>query len=318
MRKKIIFTTILIIGLWASQAFAQFDTSEQNSLTERINDLLEPYGRKVGFTFIDLKSGWELSYNGSLEFPAASVAKVPVMAATYHLAEIGQVNLSQRVLVTNQDKLGGSGILQWLRGSRYYSLKNLVQLMITQSDNTATRLVVNHLSMEAINAYLKKIGLTKTKINDPTMLVEPPRTKNNRTTPQEMAKLVIKIQSSDGFLPSSSKEMLYFMKTQRYHWGIWGGLPPGIYVANKTGNLDGILNDVGIVYTNSGNYAISVFTWGFKKQRDARKIVNELSKACFEEYTGIKVPVKAKKKVIAKKKQKKKSYYKKSRLRRKH
>jgi beta-lactamase class A len=262
---------------------------------------------KVGIVFIDLKGTREVRVKGDDLFPAASVAKVPVMAAAYHLFDSGKLDLGQKILFIEGDKLGGSGVLQWMKGGQEYTLWNLIRLMIVLSDNTATKLVVDNVGLPAINDYLNGIGLKNTVIVDPTMLKEPPASDINRTTPLDLARLMVKIQKAEGFYPKSRKEMIAFMRNQRYRWGIWRGVPPGTVVANKTGNLEGVLNDVGIIYTKKGNYVLSIFTWGFKKQRQARLLINEISRVTYEEYTGEKVEramkaVKAKKQKVIKRK----------------
>lgn len=283
------FLFFFLLCLLVGPAQADLSLSAQQNLPAKLHQLTASYESRVGVAFIDPKSGWIFSINGSSEFPAASVAKVPVMAAAYHLADSGLLNLERKVPFHNRDKLGGSGVLQWLRGGRTYTIRNLIRLMIVLSDNTATKLVVDTLGLKRINQYLTNIGLTETIINDPTMLVEPPALFNNRTTPNDMAKLIEKIYRSKGFSSAAAKEMLSFMRSQKYRWGLWRGVPPGTTIANKTGNLEGILNDVGIIYTKKGNYILAVFTQQFKKQREARLIINNISRITYEEYTGEKV-----------------------------
>lgn len=278
-KKFVFFLAVSILLTTVSSADLQSKLARLASTSE---------GR-VGIAFIDLNTGREMSINGSQEFPAASVIKVPIMAAAYHLSESGKINLKQKVLFRKSDKLGGAGVLQWARTPNYYTLWKLIRLMIVFSDNTATRLVVEHIGREKINSYLQSIGLARTAVVDPTMLKEPPSPCVNMTTPTDIAHLMAKIYKAEGFTPQSRKEMLAFMRNQRYRWGIWRGVPSGTVVADKTGNLDGILNDAGIIYTKKGNYILSVFTWGFKKQRRARLLINGISRTAYEEYTGEKV-----------------------------
>jgi len=263
-------------------------------LEQRLSRLTATQEKRVGVTFVDLNSGWSFAINGSREFPAASVAKVPVMAAAYHLSDSGLLDLDKKVLFRESDKLEGAGVLRWLKGGREYSRWNLMRLMITLSDNTATRLVVNTVSLSSIEAYIKSIGLKQTRIIDPTMLVEPPNPNNNLTSPNDMARQMSLIYNRRGFSKQSAKQMIAWMNYQRYRWGIWRGVPPGTYVANKTGQLENILNDAGIIYTKKGNYILSIFTCGYEKQRDARLLINEISRIAYEEYTGTKIVARAK------------------------
>ncbi|MDD5594602.1 MAG: class A beta-lactamase-related serine hydrolase [Candidatus Margulisbacteria bacterium] len=298
LKKLLAITAVLLLCRAVQAALPAVD----NSLFNRLEKLAAPHGQAVGLAFIDLKTGQELSINGSQEFPAASVAKVPVMAAAFHLSDLGQVDLQKKIRFRNEDKLGGSGVLQWLKGGTSYTIWNLVRMMIVLSDNTATRLVVNTLGLPTVNEYIKSLGLAETLIVDNTMLNEPPALNINKTSPLDLAHLLVKIYRAQGFTTQSKNEMLSFMRNQRYRWGIWRGVPPGTVVADKTGNVDGVLNDVGIVYTKQGNYVLSVFTNGFKKQREARIFINEVSRACYEEFTGETVsdPLPAKKKIVRK------------------
>ncbi|KAF0135073.1 MAG: beta-lactamase [Candidatus Saganbacteria bacterium] len=270
-------------------------------LEKKLEQLVDK--EKAGMVFIDLKSGCELSIGGSREFPAASVAKLPVMAAAYHLSQNGIINLNNKIQFREADRMEGSGVLRWMKAGRSYTIFNLIRLMIVLSDNSATKMLVDCIGAPVVNGYLAEAGITKTRITDHTMLVEPPSAEVNMTTPYEMAVLVRKIFKQDGFNKESARQMLSFMKSQKYRWGIWRGVPPGVIVADKTGNLEKILNDVGIVYTKNGCYILSIFTHGYAKQRDARIMINEISKVVYEEYTGEKV-IQKKKKIIRKYKKK--------------
>jgi beta-lactamase class A len=300
MRKRalIIIVALIVCG----RGFAA--TLEADSgLALRLTKLCASYEAKVGVAFIDLRSGDEFAINGRQQFMAASVAKVPVMAAAFHLSDLGRIDLQKKIIFREEDKLGGSGVLQWMRGGTAYTLWNLARMMIVLSDNTATRLLVNDLGLPAVNGYLKASGLQQTVIVDPTMLNEPPAGSINKTTPLDMAHLLAMISRSQGFSSQSKKEMISFMRNQRYRWGIWRGVPAGTVVADKTGNVDGVLNDAGIVYTKHGNFIISIFTSGFTKQHDARLFINQVSRAAYEEFTGEKVydPQPAKRKLARKK-----------------
>lgn len=287
---KIILSTILFCSLLANSLYAEFSVARLFQLSKKINPLVLPYGKKVGLCFIDLETNRELQINGYRKYPAASVAKMPVMATAFHLAESGKLNLDHTILFQEKDKLIGSGVLRWMKGGKKYSIRNLVRMMISLSDNTATKMVADKIGAANINSYIKKLGLQGTRIVDNTMLNEPSSEGVNLTTPQDMAYLCRMIQKTSYFNSKSTNQMLAFMKNQRYRWGICKGVPKGTEVANKTGNHNGVANDVGIVYTPYGNYVLSIFTYGFAK-KDARELINEISAAVYESYTTARSPL---------------------------
>lgn len=291
MRKIFLFVILLILGALSSQA-ALNPASEQR-IIERVNKLAAFHGKKIGVAILDVKSNWQFAVNGTMEFPAASVAKVPVMMTAYHLADLKEFDLDQKVVYKPSDKLGGAGVLQWMPPGKVFTIRHLMLYMIEVSDNTATKIVAETLGLDKIKAYLRQINITQTRVTDPTMLKERPAADVNLTTPLDMAHLMYRINNShQTFSPASAKEMLVYLKRQKYHWGIWRGVAPGTVVADKTGHVDGVLNDVGIVYTKSGAYILSVFTYGFTKKSQARIFINDISRAVFEEYTGTKLPTK--------------------------
>ncbi|MFH1576383.1 MAG: serine hydrolase, partial [Candidatus Margulisiibacteriota bacterium] len=234
-----------------------------------------------------LETNRELQVNGRWKFPAASVAKVPVMATAYHLAEVGALDLDKKIVFKETDKLPGSGVLRWMPADREYSIRNLIRLMIVLSDNTATKMVVDQLGCKTINNYLNdKLSLRTTRVIDDTMLNEPTSEAANLTSPADMAYLIAMIQRKKGFGPESSEQMLNYMKNQRYRWGLWRGVPRGVKIANKTGNLDGVLNDVGVIYSPAGTYILSIFTYGIEKNKKARELINQISSIVYQTYTN--------------------------------
>jgi beta-lactamase class A len=278
--KKLICASVLLAVL-CLPTLAEFNQQKLNILDQRIKDLVANYPEKVGVYVIDLGNGQEYGYNADKKFPTASVAKIAVMAAAYHLAESGKINLNSKIKFRSSDKLGGSGVLQWLSPGQAYTLWNLIRMMIVLSDNTATRMVANYIGLVQINDYCAMMQMTNTIILDPTMLNEFPQEPRNFTSPKDMAQLTARLKDAKYFSAQSSKEMLGFMKNQKYRWGIWRGVPKGTVVANKTGNLEGVLNDVGIIYTNKGNFVISVFTNGFGQKSNARKMINKITQHAY-------------------------------------
>jgi len=240
-------------------------------------------GYAIGISFRDLRTGYLISVNGNRTFPAASIIKLPVMTYLFYLSDHNLIDLSEHIGFSYADKLPGAGILQWLQPSRY-TLWNYCRMMISLSDNTATRLLVNRVGRKNVNRYCRKIGLYKTFLLNSNPLTEPPNRSANLTTPNDIAKLLARIEKGTGFKPSSRKDMLSFMMGQKYRFGIPFALPKGFRCANKTGNISNVLHDCAIVYAPRGKYVLCVFTKGFKRDKAARMVINKVSAAVAAYY----------------------------------
>ena len=288
-------------------AQAQITPDRLAIMKEKLACLIVPYHDRVGVAFIDLESSLEANINGHEQFPAASVAKVPVMVTAFHLADMGKLDLGKKVSLRAIDKQDGSGVLRWLRPGNTYTIQNLIRMMIVLSDNTATKMVVDNIGCARINGFVNTyLGLTETQVVDPTMLNEPTGEVVNLTSPCDMAQLVTMIEKKTNWHPDSCRQMLAYMKNQRYRWGLWRGVPPGIQIADKTGNLDNVYNDAGIIYSPTGRYALAIFTYKVK-HREVKQLFINIGTTVYEAYTGQKVvqpkpKVKVKKKVKHKKK----------------
>ena len=281
-----LFLSLFLILATTTASLGQLSKAKLYALDQSLRQELGAYGSKVGLCLIDLSTGTELRINAQKKFPAASVAKVPVMATAYHLAESGKLNFEEIIVIKPDDKQPGSGIISRTRSEQAYPVKNLVRLMITVSDNTAAKALVDKMGRAYINNYLLRLGLKSTQIADATMLKTSAQQNINLTSPEDMARLFCMLKSKKRFGPKSQAEMLTYMKRQRYRWGIPSGLPRGIRVANKTGTLNQIVNDVGLVYGSNGAYVLAIFTQGISSQTKAKRLIRNLSQKIYQHYTS--------------------------------
>src|SRR5262245_57241896 len=84
----------------------------------------------------------------------ASPIKLPIMVAVFGEVEAGRVKWTDQSVVRKEDKVSGSGILREFTDGLRLPLRDLVHLMIVVSDNTATNLVLDHVSAETVNRYM--------------------------------------------------------------------------------------------------------------------------------------------------------------------
>jgi beta-lactamase class A len=249
-----------------------------------INKQLERYampGGVVGMAIKDIQTGDSFSMNGGRSFNPASVIKIPVMIEAYNQMEQGRISFNTELTLEQHNKLPGAGSIQFFRNKSPFTVGRLIELMITDSDNTATAMLIEKLGMYRINATMKKVGMRKTVLRDWTMLNKLPG-RHNVTSPEDMLMVMEKMYQGRLISKSASEAMLATMKRQRHKWGIARFLPPTTVIANKTGSLDFVRNDVGIIWQNDKPYIVSIFAEHLPSNHGGSVMVGALSKAIFD------------------------------------
>lgn len=243
------------------------------SFDQKIRDEIKAFKGKVTLFAKNLDTGASYGIGEDERVRTASTIKVPIMAATFALVAEGKVKWSDELVLTKEKKVGGAGILPDFGDGLRLTLRDAVHLMIMLSDNTATNLVLDHITADAVNEKLEKFGckLTRSlrKINgggESKAFAEAwnkkPDGSSSRygigvSTPREMVELLEKIERGEIVSPETCKEMIAILKRQQYHDGI-ARSAKGIETATKPGALDALRSDIGIFYTKRGRIAMAI------------------------------------------------------------
>lgn len=215
-----------------------------------ILDKLKRVNGKIGFYYKNLITNEEISFNENEAFLVASVIKLPIMAVVFREAAKGNIDLSDMIAVKNSDKVPGCGALNQFTFEPTVDIRTLCRLMIVISDNTATNVLINHLSIEKVTKEFNEIGLKETEIKRLLFDREAAKLgKQNVFAPREIGNLLEQIYKRTFVNEDISREMEDILLEQQINHKIPGRLP-NIKIAHKTGEDDGITHDVGIVYTN--------------------------------------------------------------------
>jgi beta-lactamase class A len=172
------------------------------------------------------------------------------------------------VTLHDADKVPGSGILtDHFSDGATFSLRDAVRLMIVFSDNTATNLVLDKIGLRATADRMEAWGFPNTKIHAKSFRrdtsVFPERSKRfglGSTTAREMLGLVEKLYHGKLVSAAASKAMLEDLKKCEDKDKFPHLLPPKTVVAHKTGSLEDVRTDAGILYTPGGDVAVCVLT----------------------------------------------------------
>lgn len=216
---------------------------------EQILASLEAVPGKTGFYFKNLVTGETLSHHPELPLQTASVIKLAVLVEAFAQAEEGTLDFEETYTLRPEDKLPSCGALTYLHDGLQVTMRDLCTLMIILSDNTATNLLLKKLTMEAVNRRMEGLGLKATRVN--RLLFDSQAAAHgleNTSSAQDMGELLERMYLGRLVSPAASAEMLEILKKQRLNGKIpfWFG---GRYrIAHKTGEDDGITNDVGIVF----------------------------------------------------------------------
>ena len=220
---------------------------------------------EAGIVVEDLETGWTFIHNEDQPFPAASLVKIPIMVACFKAAQEGQLDLSEKHVLRREDRVGGSGILRRMRNGRSFTYSQLIDYMVTESDNIACNIMIDRLGFDYINQVFEELGLEKTRLNR-KMIDFTARDQGieNYTTAAEMTGLLDRIYHHRCFNAEISERCLAVLKRQKINDRLPRYLPKEVTVAHKTGLEKEVCHDAGIVFTPSGDYIITVLvhTWG--------------------------------------------------------
>ena len=241
--------------------------------------------------FKDLDQDLTFTINEDLMFSAASVIKIPIMCELYRQVEADQINKEQLLNVGDNIRVGGAGILHELHSGIELSYKDLVLMMITLSDNTATNLLIDELGMENINRYLASYGFNtrlKRKMMD---FAARKKGKENITSPREIGQLLEDIYKKQlkGISIENAIEIFDILSKQTIRDKMSFYIPEEKWnrVASKTGTLDKIEHDASIFALNDFNYILVIFSRDLPTNAYGNITIARVSQLIYKFYCDI-------------------------------
>lgn len=251
----------------------------------------------------NLATGESIALDANRPVQTASVIKLPLMLQAFEQVKSGKLKLSDPVVLTINNQVDGSGILNLMDPGLRLTLKDTITLMMTLSDNTATNMLIDVVSLKATNEMLSRMGLKGTyfykKVFKPAEGPMPPDQKQfglGKTTAEEMAKVMESIYRCDMRDRSLCVEMITIMRNQQYR----DMLPRYLQsndsseelspIADKIGALDDVRNDVALVYTKRGPIVISIFTYNnadksWTPENKAETLIGRMAKAIVDAWS---------------------------------
>lgn len=264
MTLRLLKRLAIFLLLVSNSVYAQAD--KDSTLDKRVRSEVAQFKGKVNLYAKNLDTGAVYTFGGDDQVPTASTIKVAIMVEAFGRVAEGKAKWSDELLLTKAKKVGGAGILPEFSDGLRMTLRDGVTLMMVLSDNTATNLVIDVLTADAVNTRMESLGLKETRLMRRVFgggeSMEGRKEENKRfglgrTTPHEMVTLMEKLERGETLSPGASKEMLELMKREQGTNGIWRG-QWRVPKATKSGALDALRSNVGIIYHPRGRIAMSV------------------------------------------------------------
>ena len=262
---------------------------------ERVAALEHSFSGRLGFHAARLDGGEELELRADERFPTASVIKVGLVCALLDLVAAGRADLAEAVALPPPGRrVPGGGILKQLEVDAV-SLRDAVELAIAVSDNVATNVVLERCGgADAVNTYLEELGLRETRILGPVDFAAITHDLEGGigvSTPREQTILLAALARGKLLRPDLCAYLSGVLERQHFQNQIprWLGWDPyaqyhgrdqPLHVGNKTGELNGIRADAGVVrHAERGTIVLAVFTDGGKDVRESVDVEGALAVA---------------------------------------
>ncbi len=261
-----IATAWIVVALVSTSMPAQTPASSAPSLDALVRAEITPFKGKVYLFARNLDTGVTYSFNGDERVRTASTIKVAVMIEAFTRVAEGRAKWTDELVLTKAARYGGSGVLPELADGLRLTLRDCVNLMMVVSDNTATNMVLDYLTTDAVNSRMNTLGFKETRImrriggGGESKEGKEPDNKRfglGATTPHEMVQILEKLDAGDLVSKTAAKEMIDLMKREQARYAI-GRTIWDVPMASKYGALDSLRSCVAIVYSKRGRIAMAI------------------------------------------------------------
>jgi beta-lactamase class A len=285
--------------------------ADDPQLDSQLKAIAAAHHGRVAVYAHDLRTGRTAALDADEPVKTASTIKLGILLDAAEQIRAGQASLDDKLTLTKGNQAPGSGVLGQLTAPLTLTLRDMLHLMVVVSDNTAANMAIDRLGLEHINATLRAAGLKQTvlykKVFVPAtspMPADQPQFGLGKTTAREMASIMERSAECRLALDGSAAwpgdgplcgAMLHMLRSQQDRDGIPRYIealdtsPHGSAIANKTGALDQVRNDVALIATKDGPIVIAAFTWDNADQRwtgdnEGQKTLGRLAQAVVERW----------------------------------
>jgi len=292
---KLIVNAILSVLFLSLAAVAQIATPSQSITNDKplvLWQKLEAFVHEVdqnldgvlGVAILDLTDGHTLFVHPDEVFPQASSIKIAVLAELYRQSQQeGKAKLNDLYTVQASDLVPDSFIMNGLTpGVTRITNRDLATMMIAVSDNSAANVLIDRVGMNNVNALLDSLGLTHTRLQRKMMDLKAAREgRENLSTPREMMTLLADIYGGKVLNQKITEDFFRMLGTPKRDSFLRNALPDEVRSANKSGELEGVRNDSGIVFVPDRPFVICIMTTYLRQEKDGEAAISKITTAAY-------------------------------------
>lgn len=233
----------------ALTAAAPAPLPQKTGLQQILDSFATAYPDKFEIVVKDMNTGESAVISPDRQIASASLYKLFVAQRIYQQIDLGQIDYS---------KDAGSGTGR--------NVADCLRIMINISDNACGRALGAILGWGSQDQALSIEGYKQTSLAPA-----------QKTSAADVATLLSRLYTGTLVSGNSSDKFMSLLKDQRVNNRLPAGLPAGTVIAHKTGDLDGLVHDAGIVYGPKTNYLVVVTSGSWSTPDNAPALFADLS-----------------------------------------
>lgn len=270
--------------------FTSCSENANNDFEISMERMIENFNGDVSVYIEHMESGYSYTYRSEELFPTASMIKIPILIGVYDYIEKGKLTYLEDLIYKDSLAVEGVDLLASFKNNSKIPLSELLFLMISLSDNTAS-LWAQDLAGggKEINDLMMQYGFHSTRVNSRVKGREQDY-KNygwGQTTAMEMSSIVKSIYEGKLIHRAASEDMLRQLNNQYWNTEALSQIPPYVQTASKSGAVSHSRSEVVLVNAPSGDYIFCVITKNQKDQswdsnNEGFELLRNISKATWE------------------------------------
>ncbi|MBR5303856.1 MAG: serine hydrolase [Candidatus Gastranaerophilales bacterium] len=265
--------------------------SEMTNTKNKLLELAKNYSKLEPSIFVwEYSTGSGLEINSDKIFPSASIIKVPIAFELIRLIDktsnsINPISLTDKRVFRDEYRTLGSGDLQYTKSDVTYSLDYLANIMIANSDNSATNMLLYEIGgIDSFNREMRNLGLNAISMGEWL----PDLDGNNKITAREISKILYNIDNPNYINPKYKNILKEYLGNTKNTHLIKEKLPKDVMVLHKTGDIGTMLGDSGIVYTDNGKkYIVTILTKRPHNDYGAKVFIQEASLLIYNDIKAL-------------------------------